>query len=250
MDIQGTIITDVIKTVTVYSPKGRYAEIKKRDSYGLSLCIDGRITYTHKGVECVEDRAHAVLLPMGEDYSIRGDEEGSFPVINFLTLAPLCSTVVSLEVRNPDYLIKCYEEIRRLREANGSRTKIMSIFYEMLDELSPTADTDIISPALKFLYEHYYLSDITNKRLAAKCNISEVYFRRLFKERMGISPKQYILELRLRRAMALLTEGKQKICAIAADCGFESDAHFCRCFKKHSGLTPSEYRKKNQIYGI
>ena len=89
MDLQSIVITEIVSAVTVHSPKRRRDEMKNRPSYGLSLCMDGgRIVYTHKGEEYVEDRAHAVLLPMGETYSLRGEAEGYFPVINFKALYP------------------------------------------------------------------------------------------------------------------------------------------------------------------
>ena len=82
------------------------------------------------------------------------------------------------------------------------------------------------------------------------CNISEVYFRKLFRSSMGISPKQYVLSLRLQRAKQLLAEGKEKVCAVASECGFESVAHFSRTFRAQVGMTPADYRRKNQFFGI
>ena len=44
----------------------------------------------------------------------------------------------------------------------------------------------------------------------------------------------------------LLLNGKWNISEISLECGFESVAHFNRCFKKHTGMTPTSYRKKIQ----
>ncbi len=247
MDLQSVTVTDVDRVITVYSPKGRYTKMQNRTSYGLSLCMDGgRITYTQDGISYVEDRTHAVILPQGQSYSIHGDATGSFPVINFYTLEPFCDRVTVLEVRNADYLLKCFEELKKLSAMGGKRARMLSLLYEMLDGLSAEESNDILRPALRLLHESESLSGITNATLAHECKISEVYFRRLFRERMGISPKQYVLSLRLQRAKQLLAEGNLKIWAVADACGFETDAHFCRSFQKHLGMTPSEYRRKNQ----
>lgn len=250
MDIKNVIITDVVNVMTVYSPKGRVVEIKNRPCYGLSICVDGQITYVQNGVKHIEDKLHAVILPQGQSYRLNGDVTGSFPLINFLSLHPLGDTIKCIEIRNREFLLRCYEEIKKLYTSEGSRAKILSLLYEMINELSSSPDNSILAPATNYIYNNYCLSNITNDILAQQCNISEVYFRKLFTSEFGMPPKQYILNLRLKKAKQLLSEGEQKIWAVASSCGFENSAHFCRIFKERFGLTPSEYRKRNEIHGI
>lgn len=64
---------------------------------------------------------------------------------------------------------------------------------------------------------------------------------------MGVSPKQFIIELRMQKAKQLLSEGRLKIWAIAEACGFSGCYHFCKSFKQHVGITPNEYRKQNPL---
>ena len=120
----------------------------------------------------------------------------------------------------------------------------------MLSELSYEESAGILTPALKFLKENFSHPDITNSALADMCNISEVYFRKLFKEYTEKSPRQYILNLRLKKAKHLLSLGDNKIWSIAEACGFESTAHFCRTFKEHFGISPKDYRKSRRMRGI
>ena len=86
--------------------------------------------------------------------------------------------------------------------------------------------------------------------LAEKCGISEVYFRRLFTEQYKVTPKQYIIDLRINKAKQLLTDGIFKIGAISESCGFSNPYHFCRVFKEKTGLTPTEFMKQNKILKI
>lgn len=251
MELQDAVITKVLSAGVVYSPKGRSMQMQRRLYYGLSFCTDGgRITYTQDGVDYVEDRAHAVLLPQGQSYHLRGDATGNFPVINFSTLEPLCQRITVLEVRNGDYLFKCFDQMEKLFAAGGSRPKILSLFYEMMHELSFSQGDELLSPAMRYLYENYASFGLTNALLARQCRVSEVYFRKLFKEKTGLSPKQYVLNLRLQKAKRLLAEGKEKIWAVASACGFENSGHFCKSFKEQVGMTPGEYRKSNQMFGI
>jgi len=65
-----------------------------------------------------------------------------------------------------------------------------------------------------------------------------------------ITPKQYILNARIRRAKQLLCDTPLTVTAIAEKCGFSSVYHFCRSFKQHTGQTPTEYAVKNKINQI
>ena len=250
MDIQSIVVTDIDKLFIAYQPKGWCHEVKNRPSFGLSFCLDGQITYTQDGVDYVENRAHAVILPMGKSYSLNWDKSGHFPVINFYTLKPITDRIVTFEVKNPTELKNGFDEMQRLVDSGQDRLKLFSILYEMLSELSYTESAGVLDPALEFLRENFSLPEITNEALAEICNISEVYFHRLFKEYMNQSPKQYILSLRLKKAKQLLAVGDMKIWSIAETCGFESTAHFCRTFKAHFETTPKEYRKSHRIRGI
>ena len=250
MDIESIVVTEIEKLYNVYQPKGWKHEIKDRVAYGLSFCLDGQITYTQEGVEYVEDKAHAVILPMGQSYSLRWDAAGHFPVVNFFTQSPLTDKIEVLEVRNPAALKSLYDEMQRLIDSGKNRLKLFSIFYDMMSELSFTESAGVIAPALKFISDNFSRPEITNEALASLCNISEVYFRRLFKEQTGESPKQYILNLRLKKAKQLLSCSDMKIWSIAEFCGFESTAHFCRTFKSHFGITPKDYRESRRMRGI
>jgi AraC-like DNA-binding protein len=80
--------------------------------------------------------------------------------------------------------------------------------------------------------------------LAAQADMSEVYFRKLFKSVTGISPAKFITACRITRAKELLTTGDLSLEDIAEQCGFSSIAYFCRVFKQSLGVTPIEYKNR------
>lgn len=251
MDISDIVITEITNVCTVYNKKKRFFDMKSRPYWGLSICIDdGEITYTQGGKNYKENRLNAVLLPMGQSYTLYGDRQGLFPLIDFLTLRPLTDEITVLSVKNPDYLMKCYNEIHKLYSTDGSKMKMLSLLYEMLDELTVKESSSIIAPAIAYIHENYSKKELSNKLLSDMCNISEVYFRKLFREQKGMGAKKYIISLRLKMAKQLLAEGKNTVASIAADCGFDSSEHFSRVFKDQIGFPPGEYRKANQVYKI
>jgi AraC-like DNA-binding protein len=83
-------------------------------------------------------------------------------------------------------------------------------------------------------------------RFAREQGMSHTSFRRHFRARMGISPIQYLLNLRLRRATQLLRQTTQPVKVIAQECGFDNPYHFSKQFRKRLGQSPSEIRRGTQ----
>ena len=98
---------------------------------------------------------------------------------------------------------------------------------------------------MKYLEKHFADPTLNNQILSEYSQISEVYFRQLFKQTFNTTPRQYILELRLQNAKQLLSDRSIPVSEVAEKCGFSNIYHFCRSFKGHTGMTPTEYRQKN-----
>ncbi len=97
----------------------------------------------------------------------------------------------------------------------------------------------------------YFLTDIDSTQLATMINYSYSRFRHVFKNVMGISPRQYIIKKRLEHAKRLLTSTKLSITEIGYQCLFSSTSFFIQQFKKNTGITPAAYRKQlhsNEIF--
>ena len=73
------------------------------------------------------------------------------------------------------------------------------------------------------------------------CNISEVYFRRIFKKEFGISPQKYIVSLRIQNAKALIDAGYFSLQEVAYLSGYSDYKYFSVEFKRVMGASPSEY---------
>ena len=244
------VVTQVENVATVSSPKGRQVSIYNRKSYGLSFCMEGQITYTHRGKEYVSDRNHAVLLPRGESYTLYGDKAGQFPLINFQCEGLLLNTHKVIPLEHPEAFFKIYEEMRTLWPFEENRLRVLSLFYDLLDRLTEDPGRDPLSPALLYIEQHYNDPTLNNAELARRCRISEVYLRKLFVKQYGKSPRHYLIDVRIQKAKQLLSEGTQKVAAISEQCGFSNPYHFCRSFKSIVGTTPTEYRMEHRVFSI
>lgn len=252
ISLSDIVVTDICEVVTVPSPKGEALKMVNRCHYGLSFCTEGQITYTLNGVDYVSDPTHAIILPKGQSYTLHRDTNGSFALINFECIGFSSDTFCIIQTNNSDELMHDFEKLKSIFLFKRNKAKAMSILYDIIHKLSlsESVGPSILRPAIKYLESSYSSPEVSNGMLADMCNMSEVYFRRLFFRTFGMTPKKYILDARISKAKQLLSDGILKINAVSEECGFSSPYHFCRLFKEKTGLTPSEFMKKNKIYKI
>jgi len=96
--------------------------------------------------------------------------------------------------------------------------------------------------AQQYFQEHYN-EDIQIKDYAKSRSMSVSWFLRSFKEFVGQPPAQYLLTLRMNNAVSLLETTDYNVTEISAIIGYDNALYFSRLFKKHKGVSPSEYRK-------
>ena len=90
-----------------------------------------------------------------------------------------------------------------------------------------------------------YNKNIKNDVLANLCNLSTVYFRKLFTEIMGASPISYVHELRIKKAKEMLRSDYGNIKDIAESLGYLNIYDFSRTFKKYKGVSPREFCRES-----
>ena len=101
-----------------------------------------------------------------------------------------------------------------------------------------------IKPAVDTILEGFLQEDITVESLAEKCNMSQSYFKRLFKEKYGIPPKKYMIRLKIDHACDLLRLKRYTVTQIAEICNFSDVYFFSRQFKEYVGITPTQFANK------
>lgn len=102
-----------------------------------------------------------------------------------------------------------------------------------------------IEYAQRYFQEHYN-EDIQIKDYARSRNMSVSWFLRNFKEVTKRSPAQYLLNIRLENAVNLLKTTSYNVTEISAIIGYNDPFYFSRLFKKHKGVSPTDYRKLSQ----
>jgi AraC-like DNA-binding protein len=85
--------------------------------------------------------------------------------------------------------------------------------------------------------------DITLSQIAESCQLSVTHFVRAFRRSTGLSPHQWLIRRRVKKAMALLTDENLSIADIALACGFSSQSHLNRAFAAQAGAPPGRWRR-------
>ena len=148
------------------------------------------------------------------------------------------------------------EAIQRERKYN--ELLLMAKKEHIIDDLSETSDSDsvvnneepekeehslqTVDIIKKFVSENY-MYDILLEDIAKSVNLSSYYTSKLFKAKTGQSLSDYIVKVRINKAIELMKTKKYKIYEISEMCGYTSRKYFSHAFKQHTGLTPSEYQR-------
>lgn len=121
------------------------------------------------------------------------------------------------------YLSKLYELLWQItKQQSGTSTK-----YKKL------------RPALQYISEHYAVNQPISF-YAELCDMSEVNFRRVFKDYVGTSPTEYRNDVRLDHAKTMIGSGEYNVSEAAQLCGFSNLSFFIRLYKKKYGHTPKK----------
>jgi AraC-like DNA-binding protein len=106
------------------------------------------------------------------------------------------------------------------------------------------ADTEIqrLLPAIRFMFEQFP-TGVTLPAISRSVFLSPFHFHRQFSDNLGITPKHFLYDCQIRRAIELLASPGVELESIVGNCGFAHQSHFTCRFRQATGITPSRWRK-------
>lgn len=110
------------------------------------------------------------------------------------------------------------------------------------DKMVFQPDLELIKKA-KEIFDDNYNKQIDFNQISKQLGVSPNHLIKLFKQHGGLTPMQYIIKIRITKAVELLEHTDERIIEIAHSTGFRSLSNFYKSFKEHTNHTPNEYRK-------
>jgi AraC-like DNA-binding protein len=120
----------------------------------------------------------------------------------------------------------------------NSKNKFIHEYFNLINHNS--------NSNIRLIMEENYQYDLKIDGFAKLCNKSLSSFKRSFKDEFKITPAKWLKQKRLETAKTLMSDASLKINQIGYACGFNNPSHFIRIFKNEYGLTPNQFKIKQQ----
>ena len=133
-------------------------------------------------------------------------------------------------------------DIERNLEFSARLYELMSLLIKNT-VVSEKGENIYLTAAKRYIRSHYF-EDITVEKISAYVGISRKYLFAIFKNSLGMSPKEYIVDYRMRRAADFLNDESISVGNIAYSVGYKDPLTFSKMFKMKMGVSPTEYRNR------
>ncbi|WP_423213803.1 AraC family transcriptional regulator [Streptococcus equinus] len=242
-----------------YCEPNHYFGLRNRDYHVIHFVKEG------KGILFIEGKEYAIsanqlfIIPSGYSFHYKADstDPWKYSWIGFLGIKS--NFIYQAAVKN-QFVFNCqnaqiYENIiddilKVSKTSLGSFFKINGLLYTLIGKLIEeigildySTSQSISTLAIHYMNLHYH-EPIQMREIAEFVGIHPGYFSSIFKLEQGITPKQYLINLKLTKSKELLLQTNDPINIIASSVGFSDALAFSKFFKKSTNLSPREYRKE------
>ena len=255
----------------------------EHDFFELVYVLEGKAEHTVDGTTMTISRGDYFIIDYGMKHKYKAIGQGTFRIMNCIFSSMVIDTSMKncrhfKELIN-HYLINFDSNVLnsnptnyKYRDKNGEVLKLLNRMYreytdkkigylemirgqliELLISIirnitiadTEAYDNDIVQYILKHVQKHY-AEKISLQKIATKYNYSLNNASRLFKDRTGLSFQDYVQSVRIKESCRLLINTADPIPIIAQSVGYGDTKFFNQLFKRHLGISPSEYRKSQR----
>jgi len=156
----------------------------------------------------------------------------------------VCETLSQTEYE-ADYIATVYAQLNKFdtkHEMIEWFKNLISGSVEQISHARQDYSREIISKIKKYINENYCIEELNLEMIANEVSFSQSYISLFFKKETGTNLFDYIVNLRMEKAMKLLHSSSERISNIGSMVGYPNPSYFSNVFKKHIGVSPKEYR--------
>lgn len=235
-----------------------------RDHFIIHYILDGKGEFTVNNKTYKLGKKDGFLIKPGEETYYKADDKDPWIYMwigfngikaeTYLKYANLDENNHIFKYEKDSSLKKYILEILSLNIMNNSnRLKIDGLLYLFIGNLiennkymdkenSNTQVDEYINISIDFINNNYS-NNIKVNDIANYVRLNRSYFSNLFTKKIGISPQEYLLSLKMEKACNLLTNLQLSIGDVARQVGYEDQLTFSKIFKKSKGVSPKLYRE-------
>lgn len=231
-------------TVDRFFHREGFFDVKSRPFAALSFRVSGTGKFEIGTKHFITKPGDVLFLPANLPYKVEYSVSESI-VVHFNQCN--YSEVENICLKNSSKINIGFEHLLETWNNQRSINQTKSIIYDILDKMSndqkmSTSD-NAITNCVRYMGARFCDPEVDIETVCSNAFISVSSLQRAFAKYFGMSPKQYLIQLRMNRALELLTENELSVKEISFACGFTNEKYFSRAFKKKYGYPPSQFRK-------
>lgn len=235
-----------ILTVDRFFHQEGFFDVKARPYAALSFRVSGTGAFEIGTNSFITKPGDVLFLPADTPYKVEYSVSESivvhFDQCNYYEVENIC-------FEHNSNISLCFDHLLEAWNRNRSVNQTKSIIYDILDKMSndqkESINDTVVASCVHYMEEHYCDPNLDIETLCGISFISASSLQRAFTKCLAMSPKQYLIQLRMNHALELLTKNELSVKEISFACGFTDEKYFSRAFKKRYGCSPSQL--KNNI---
>ena len=232
-----------ILTVDRFFHKKGVFDVKARPYAAFSFRISGTGDFEIANKRLVTNPGDVLFIPANMPYRVEYSSGES--IVVHLESCNYCEAE-NFSFQNVTQIEHRFQRLLESWNEQHSVNRAKSIVYDVLDKIADNKKTSIddtsFARCVRYMDEHFNEPDLDVEAVCRYGFISVSSLQRAFGEYLGMSPKQYLIKLRMNRALELLSENELSVREVSAACGFADEKYFSRAFKKKYGYAPSQLR--------
>lgn len=229
----------------------------RREYYLLHYVMEGRGRFTIGERQYELKKGQMFVIRPGEVVRYQADDQHPWTVVWIGFEAHRLSQDDSFILNRQDVFTvpECRSIFREMAECTkltasleirlcGKICELLAMLWDRCED-SDTAAADYIGRAKNYIHTNY-AGDITVQGIARSLGLSRSYFSAVFSRETGVSPQEYLVDYRLRKAAEMIRQYGLRPGEAATACGYTDVFTFSKMFKKKFGVPPGKYHEAGE----
>ena len=256
---ENEILLDMVGVFKIKRENYSLKTPKSRNYDSLSIRLHGTGKFTIDGNTFSVTNGDVLYLPKNGIYEQQTSSE-TIITIHFINYSFHSeSNFELLKIDDYAYIEDLFQRLYNIwkEKKSGYRYQSTALFYELLYFLHRNEEVQSfrtehcikkINEAIDYIHIHFRNETININDLCKRIAVSDTYFRKLFKKIYNVSPKQYIINLKLELASQLLQSHFYSVTEVSDKAGFGDTKYFSKLFKKQFGVSPKKFQQDYEYY--